>query len=60
MGRDNAVDKLWHNSELGKVALDTYLEEIGQMDKKVECLHVYREHVPNISLYEGVKDLLNN
>lgn len=58
LGRDNAVDKLWHNFELGKVALDTYLEEIGQMDKKVECLHVYREHVPNISLYEGVKDLI--
>lgn len=28
LGRDNAVDKLWHNFELGKVALDTYLKKL--------------------------------
>ena len=47
------------NIEMGKSAIDTYLKEIGRMDKKAECLRVYREHTPNISLYEGVADLMD-
>ncbi len=59
LNKDAAADKLWYNFEQKKAAIDVYLEEIEQMDKKAECLRVYREHIPNISLYEGVKDLID-
>ena len=44
---------------MGKPAIDTYLNESGQMDKKNECLRVYRMHMPNLSLFDGVADLID-
>lgn len=54
LGEDKAAEKLWQYFEQGKPAIDAYLEEVGMPDKKAECLRVYREHFPQISLYEGV------
>lgn len=59
LGRTDAVDKLWNNFIKGKPAIDTYLEESEEMNKKAECLCIYRMHMPNISLYDGVADLID-
>lgn len=59
LDKDDAEDKLWINFESGKTAIDAYLEEINQMDKKTECLRIYREHMPQISLYDGVTGIFD-
>lgn len=59
LGRTDAADKLWNNFIMGKPAIDTYLNESGQMDKKNKCLRVYRMHMPNLSLFDGVADLID-
>ena len=53
LGRGDAAEKLWSYFEDGKQAIDAYLTEIGEEDKKSECLKVYREQKPEIALYEG-------
>ena len=60
LGRDDAAEKLWLYFEAGKPAIDEYLAEIGEKDKKSECLRIYREQMPEIELYEGVKELIKN
>ncbi len=54
LGKNDAAEKMWHYFELGKPAIDEYLSEIGMTDKKAECLNIYREHEPEISLYGWV------
>ena len=56
LGKKDACDKLWGYFEAGKPAIDAYLEEIGETDKKVECLNIYRNQMPEITLYDGVKE----
>ena len=58
LGKDDAAERLWSYFEAGKPAIDEYLAEIGENDKKAECLGIYREQMPEIELYEGVKELL--
>lgn len=58
LGEKDAMDKLWGYFEAGKPAIDEYLSEIGKEEKKVECLKIYREQIPEISLYEGVIELI--
>lgn len=60
LGRENATDKLWGYFEVGKPAIDEYLVEIGEEDKKTECLKIYREHVPEITLYDGVVKMIED
>lgn len=52
----DAAGKLWTCFESGSPAIDTYLSEIGKMEKKEDCVKIYREHMPNIMLKDGVKD----
>lgn len=54
LGREDAAERLWHFFEEGKQAIDEYLKEIGLADKKAECLEIYRNQMPDITLYEGV------
>ncbi len=54
LGRPDDANKLWGYFEKGEKAIDAYLEEIGCSEKKEECLSIYREHEPSITLYEGV------
>lgn len=56
--KEDAADKLWGYFEAGKPAIDAYLEEIGEMDKKAECLNIYRNQMPEITLYDGVKEMI--
>lgn len=58
LGKADAEERLWHYLLDGKPAIDCYLEEIGEMDKKAECLDVYRNQIPEINLYDGVMELI--
>lgn len=58
LGKEDATDKLWEFFEDGKSAIDAYLTEIGEENKKAECLRVYREQMPDITLYDGVTELI--
>lgn len=58
LGEKNAMDKLWNYFEEGKLAIDEYLSETGRKEKKNECLKIYREQMPDISLYAGVIELI--
>lgn len=59
LGRDDAAEKLWKYFEEGKAAIDAYLAEIGEESKKGECLEIYREQMPEIALYDGVAELID-
>lgn len=56
----SAEEKLWQYFEKGKPAIDAYLEEINMLSKKDKCLNVYREHFPEITLYDGVVELITD
>lgn len=56
LGREDAVDKMWEYFEIGMPAIDAYLEEIREIDKKEKCLDIYRNHMPSITLYETMKN----
>lgn len=58
LGRIEAAKKMWRYFEEGKAAIDAYLEEIGEQHKKTDCISVYREHTPEINLYEGAEELI--
>lgn len=58
LGREDATDKLWRYFKSGKQAIDAYLTEIGEEDKKAECLKIYREQMPDIALYDGVVEMI--
>lgn len=51
-------EKLWNYFLEGKNAIDELLNEIGQPEKKQECLDIYRNHIPEIDLYDGVRNLI--
>lgn len=52
-------DKLWNLFETGKPAIDELLKELERGDEKEKVLNIYRAHKPNIHLYPGVKDMLD-
>lgn len=60
LGREDATDKLYGYFETGKAAIDEYLAEIFESEKKAECLKIYREQIPEIELYEGVVELIQD
>lgn len=57
---DNMEEKLWNAFLQGKPAMDTVLEAENCNDASIKekCLETYRNHKPNICLYEGVKEFL--
>lgn len=60
LGDEALSDRLWTYFENGKAAIDELLNELGCAEKKEECLEAYREHVPEITLYDGVSELIQN
>ena len=52
-------EKLWQWFENGQAAIDRYLAEIGQPEQKEACLRVYREHMPQITLNDGVLEQIS-
>ena len=55
---DSYADKLWQYFAKGRPAIDGLLTEIGRMDEKENCLDVYRTHQPDIHLYPGARELI--
>ena len=57
---DNAAEKLWKLFEEKKPAIDELLKQEGidSEEIKKECLHAYRYQEPDIHLYPGVQELL--
>ncbi|MCM1266993.1 MAG: ATP-grasp domain-containing protein [Bacteroidales bacterium] len=58
LGEEKAADRLWQYFTEGKNAIDELLRKLGRETEKEACLHTYRFHEPEISLYEGAADLL--
>lgn len=54
LGRPEAADEMWCCFENSEPAIDTYLGRVGLIHRKEECLKIYREHKPEISLNAGV------
>ena len=59
LGDKTAAEKLWSYFEQGKRAIDELLAEINRPDLKDKCLEVYRNQMPDITLYDGAKELIN-
>lgn len=58
LGDEGLADRLWTYFESGKPAIDELLNELGCVEKKAECLEAYREQIPEITLYDGVTELI--
>lgn len=58
LGNEALADRLWTYFENGKPAIDELLNELGCMGRKEECLEAYREQMPEITLYDGVSELI--
>lgn len=58
LDRDDAYINLWSYFELGKPAIDMYLDEIGHKEEKVNCLKIYREHIPILAFNNGVLEII--
>lgn len=60
LGDSDYAKKMWSYFEDGKVVFKELLAEIGRQDEEKACLEIYREHFPNIKLYDGVTDLIRS
>ena len=58
LGDEFLADRLWLYFDNGKPAIDELLNELGCIERKEECLEAYREQIPEITLYDGVVDLI--
>lgn len=56
----NAAERLWAFFEDGKPAIDELLKEEGVSDEdtKQKCIHIYRQQIPDIHLYTGVREMI--
>ena len=54
LGIPGAAEEMWRFFENNEPAIDSYLAKIDQLARKIECLKIYREHMPEISLREDV------
>lgn len=50
--------KLWGFFQAGKLAIDELLKELGRQNEKAEALEAYRSHKPDIHLYPGVAEMI--
>lgn len=57
---ENAAEKLWRLFEEKQPAIDELLkrENIQSEEVKQKCLHAYRYQIPEIHLYESVREML--
>lgn len=58
LGNEIYKDKLWDYFEAGELAIDKLLYELGLSDRREECLEIYREQEPEITLYKGVAEMI--
>ena len=57
---ENMAEKLWLAFQSGRPAIDYVLTQEGIFSENLKhlCLSAYRNHTPNIHLYDGVSELL--
>lgn len=55
---DGASDALYDKFLNGEKAIDVYLNEIGKKNLIKECIDIYRNHIPAITLYKGVNEAI--
>lgn len=60
IGQESLEEKLWGYFKKGKPAIDEALKEIDCRERKMECLEVYRFQEPDICLYDGIEEMLEN
>lgn len=58
LGESSYADRLWKFFEAGKPAIDELLKEIGNVHEREAVLHAYHFHMPDIRLYPGVTEIL--
>lgn len=58
LGELSYSDLLWSFFEEGKPAIDEILKELGRESERKECLEIYRNHKPEIHLYNGVIEMI--
>lgn len=58
LGNEKYAEKLWEYFGKGMPAIDVLLKELGYLEKKEECLKAYREQIPEITLYKGVREMI--
>ena len=51
-------ERLWSFFEAGKPAIVELLKELGRENEKAEAVAVYRSHKPDIHLYPGVAEMI--
>lgn len=54
----DAEEVLWDYFLKGKSAIDELIKVKKIPERRVECLETYRNHIPIIGLYDGVKELI--
>ena len=54
----NYEEQLWRYFEEGKPAIDELLNHLNRTNEKEIVLNIYRNHIPNIHLYDGVIEIL--
>ena len=58
--KSDAIEKkLWSYFLEKKNAIDELLNELGIPEKKQNCLDIYRNHMPDIELYDGAWELIS-
>ena len=58
LNREDLAEPMWQAFLQGLPAIDAVLEAENLLHRKEEALHAYRFHAPTISLYPGVRQLL--
>lgn len=58
LGDVEVEQRLWNYFINGEKAIDELLKEMNLKKRKDECLEIYRGHMPKISLYPGVEELI--
>ena len=58
LGNSEYAVRLWNYFNVKKPAIDELLKEIGREDEKAECLKIYRAHKPELHLYNGVVEMI--
>ena len=53
-------NRLWALFENKLPAIDALLAELGRESEKDTVLGLYRDHIPNIHLYDGVEDMIDH
>ena len=58
LGLPDAADTMMQLFAAGHPAIDTFLAARGQVEKHDECLRIYREHMPSLTLDPRISDKL--